>query len=76
MLRAKHWSEHGVPNRGVREATEGVEEVCNSIGRNTISTNQTPQNSKGLSHQHMAIAAYVAEDGLAMPYWKKSSLDL
>jgi hypothetical protein len=39
-----------VPNRGVRERTKGVEGVCNPIGRTTISMNQTPQNSQGLSH--------------------------
>jgi hypothetical protein len=44
MLTANHWAEHRVLNRGVRERTEGVEGVCNPIGR-TISTNQTPQNS-------------------------------
>jgi hypothetical protein len=29
MFAANHWTEHGVPNRGVRERTEVVEEVCN-----------------------------------------------
>jgi hypothetical protein len=43
MLTANYWIEHGVPNRGVREGTEGVEGVCNPIGRTTISTNQTPR---------------------------------
>jgi hypothetical protein len=41
MLTANHWTEHRVPNRGVREWTEGVEDVCNFIGRTTILTNQT-----------------------------------
>jgi hypothetical protein len=41
MLTANHWTEHGVPNIRVRERTEGVEGVCNPIGR-TTSTNQTP----------------------------------
>jgi hypothetical protein len=36
-----HWTEHRVPNKGVGERTEGVEEVCNPIGRTTISTSQT-----------------------------------
>ena len=35
-------AEHEVPNRGVRERTEGVEGVYNLIVRTTISTNQTP----------------------------------
>jgi hypothetical protein len=35
----------GVSNRGVRERTEGVEGVCNPIGRTTTSTKQILQNS-------------------------------
>jgi hypothetical protein len=42
MLADNHWTEHGVSNGGVRERIEGVEGVCNPIGR-TISTNQTPR---------------------------------
>jgi hypothetical protein len=41
MFEANHWTECRVPNREVREKTEGVEGVCNPIGRTTISTNQT-----------------------------------
>jgi hypothetical protein len=44
-----------VPNRGIREKTEVVEVVCNHIERTTISTNQTPQSSQGLSHQPRTI---------------------
>jgi hypothetical protein len=80
MLEANHWTELRVPSRGVREGTEEVEGVCNPIGRTTISTNQNPQNSQGLSHVykgvHMAPAAYVAEDGLIMHQWKERSLVL
>jgi hypothetical protein len=43
MLAANHWTEHRVPKIGVRERTEGVEGVCNPIGRVVISTNQTPR---------------------------------
>jgi hypothetical protein len=67
MLTANHCTECGVPSREVRERTEGAEEVCNLIGRTSISTNQIPQSSQGLSHQpgvHVAPAANVAEDGL------------
>jgi hypothetical protein len=39
MLAVNHWTEHGVPNGGVKERIEGAEEVCNPIGRLTISTN-------------------------------------
>jgi hypothetical protein len=38
MLEANHW----VPNRGVRESTEGFEEDCNLTGRKTISFNPPP----------------------------------
>jgi hypothetical protein len=51
MSTANHWTECGVFNRGVRERAEGVEEVCSLIGRTTISTDQTPQYSQGISHQ-------------------------
>jgi hypothetical protein len=47
MLTANHWTEHGVPNRGVGERTEGFEGVCNSIGKTKISTNQTPPELPG-----------------------------
>jgi hypothetical protein len=42
MLIVNHWAECRVPNRGVREGTEGVEGVCNPTGRTKISTNQNP----------------------------------
>jgi hypothetical protein len=51
MLSVNHWTEHRVPNGGVRERTEGAEGVYNPIGRTTISANQTPQSSQGLNHQ-------------------------
>jgi hypothetical protein len=50
-LTAKHWTEHGFLNVGVREMTEGAEGVCSPIGRTTLSINQTPQISQGLNHQ-------------------------
>jgi hypothetical protein len=53
ILTANHWTEHGDHNGGVRERTEGVEGVSNSIGR-SISTNQSPPqppSSQGLNHQ-------------------------
>ena len=71
MLAANHCTEHRVPNRGVREGTEGVEGICNPIGRTTISTNQTAQNSQGLINKgvHMALAAYLEENNLFMHQW-------
>jgi hypothetical protein len=47
MLRANHWTYHGVLNGGVRERTEEAKGVCNPIGR-TTSTNLR---SQGLNHQ-------------------------
>jgi hypothetical protein len=47
MLTANHWTEHRVPNRGVRERTEGMEGDCNPTGRTAISTNQSPQELQG-----------------------------
>jgi len=42
MYTAKQQTEHGDPNGEIRARTEGAEEICNSIGRTTISTNQIP----------------------------------
>jgi len=42
MYKAKHRTKHRDPNRRVRKRTEEAEEVCNPLGRTTISTNQTP----------------------------------
>jgi hypothetical protein len=51
MLTANHWTEHRDPDKRARERTEEAERVCNPIGRTTISTNQTSQNSQGLNYQ-------------------------
>jgi hypothetical protein len=40
MLTAKHWTDHRVPNGGVREKAEESEGVCSPIGGTIISTNQ------------------------------------
>jgi hypothetical protein len=79
MLTANHWTEHGAPNKGVRERPEGVEGVCKPIGRITISTNQIPytyQSSQEVSYQPRSTDAYVADDGLVMHQWEESSLVL
>jgi hypothetical protein len=39
MLTANPWTEHGILNREIRGNFEGIEGVCNPIGRTTISTN-------------------------------------
>jgi hypothetical protein len=57
MLAANHWTEHGVPNRGVRERrTEGDEGNCNLTGRTTISINQTPGELPGTK---LSIKEYI-----------------
>jgi hypothetical protein len=54
MLVVNHWTEHRVPNGGVREKIEGSEGVCNPPGRTTITTNQSLQSSQGLTYQPMS----------------------
>ena len=51
MLAVNHQNELWDPNLEVRGRTEGAEEVCNIIGKTTISTNQTPQSSQELKLQ-------------------------
>jgi hypothetical protein len=51
MLAVNLWTELGVPNKGVRERTEGVEGACKLKGITTISTNKISQSCQGLSHQ-------------------------
>ena len=48
---ANHQNDHREHNGGVKGKTEEAEVVSNTIGRTTISTNQTPQNSQGLNQQ-------------------------
>jgi hypothetical protein len=51
MHAANHWTEHGNPNGGVRDRTEGAKGVCNLIERTKISNNQILQCPQGLNHQ-------------------------
>jgi len=51
MLAANHHNEHGDPNGGVMERTEGTEGFCKPIGRTIISTKQNPLSSQELNHQ-------------------------
>jgi hypothetical protein len=61
MFADNHWTEQGVPNGGIRERTVEAKEVCNSIGRKTISTNHQPRIH---IEESMAPAAFVAENRL------------
>jgi hypothetical protein len=47
MHAAKHLTGYRVPNGEVRARTEVAEGACNSIGRITISNNQTHPKLKG-----------------------------
>ena len=83
MLAANHWEEHRAFNGGVRERTEGAGGVCNTIGRTTILTSQTPTElpgTKPLTRVHtegpMAAAAHIAMDGLIWHQWEERSLVL
>jgi len=74
-------SQHGDPNGRVRDRTERVEEVCNLIGRTTVSANQSTQSSQGLNYQPknmhegtMAPAAHVADNGFVWHQWEKRPL--
>jgi hypothetical protein len=51
MLVQNHCNEREDHNGGVTGRIEGVEVVCNPIGKTTITTNQMPQSSQGLNHQ-------------------------
>ena len=67
MLATNILTEHRVPNGGARERTEGVERVCNPIGRIAIPTNQTTQSPRDQTTNQrvlMALTMYVAEDGI------------
>jgi hypothetical protein len=83
MLKANHWTEHGVPNGGVEEDTEGAEGVCNPMEGATVSTGQTSGaagdwTTNKIVHMKgpVALAAYVAEDGLVGHQWEEWPLGL
>ena len=69
---------------GGREVNEGAERVCSPVERTKVSMGHHPQNSQGLDHQPkciymegpMALATYVAEDGLVGHQWEELSLVL
>jgi hypothetical protein len=83
MLTVFHWMEHRVPYEGARESTQGGEGVCSVIGGASILTNQNSHNSLELNNQSkkthggiIALAAYVAENGLAGHQWEERPLVL
>jgi hypothetical protein len=66
----------GTPDGNVRGRTEGAKEVCNSIGRTAISTNQITQSSLGTKPPTptlgdlMDTTKDVAEDVRPLDLWK------
>jgi hypothetical protein len=76
MLTANHWTERGVPNRGIRERTEGVEGGLQLHRRTTISTNQSPKSSQGLSHQQRSThgSICICKQRMASHQWEERSL--
>ena len=56
--------DHGAPNGGYRESTQGAKGICNPIGGTTMCTNQYPS-------ELMSLATYVSEDGLVGHQWKE-----
>jgi hypothetical protein len=51
MLAASHWTEHGVPNGGVRGKTEWAGGVCNLKEEQQYQLTRPPQSSQGLNHK-------------------------
>jgi hypothetical protein len=83
MLETYHWIEYWIPSEGVREGTEGAEEVCRPVEGATVSTGQIPgtpgdmtTNQRAHMEEPMALATYVAEDGLVGHQWEKRLLGL
>jgi hypothetical protein len=82
MLATNLWTEHWVPNGGVRERTIGTEGVCSLIQGTIVSTNQTSQSSQGLNHQPKTThgrthdSSHIAEDGLGGHQWQERPLGL
>ena len=74
----------GFPNGGVGEWTEGAERGCSSMEGATVSTGQTSWSSPGTGSPTkeytrrlpMALATYVAEDGLVGHQWEERPLGL
>ena len=80
MLKVSYWNEVGVPNGGVEEGTEGVEGACSNNIVNRLDPPRAPRewttNQKIHMVGPMALAAYVAENGLVGHLWEKRPLVL
>ena len=68
MLIAKHWTEHGVLDRGIGEGTEGAKDIYSPMGEAKVSTGQASQDWTTSQIIHMkepvSPVTYVVEDGL------------
>jgi hypothetical protein len=67
MLAANHWTELGVPDRGVGEETEGAEEVCSPMRGSNSVNRPDPSELQRQDHQPKSTdgGTYVVEDALA-----------
>ena len=73
----------GIPNGGVIERTEGGEGVCSPTEGATVSTDQTARapgdsitNQRIHMQEPMALATYMADDGLVKHQWEERPLVL
>ena len=71
MLKAKHWTEHGVPNGRIGEGIEGAEGVCSPMGgSNSVNRPYPPEvlgtgpPTKEYTWRDLWLWLHVAEDGL------------
>jgi hypothetical protein len=83
MLTVIHWTEHKVPNEGAREILrelKGIEAPWKDHQYELTSTPRAPWNYTTNKRKHMvelvALAIYVAEDGLVSHQWEERPLVL
>jgi hypothetical protein len=83
MLTVIHWTEHKVPNEGAREIPrelKGTEAPWKEHQFELTSTPRAPCNYNTNQRKHMvelvALAIYVAEDGLVVHQWEERPLVL
>jgi hypothetical protein len=67
MLAANHWTLYWVPDGGVGEGLKELRRFAATSGEQQCQPANTPE---------LALAAYVAEDGLAVHQWEEWPLGL
>ena len=70
MLITKHWSEHGVLDRGMGEGTERAKYIYSPMVEAKVSTDQATRDwtTRQIIHMKELVSpvTYVAEDGLVV----------